>query len=366
MKKKIITIIASILLAFGLVACNKDINKRERHAFSAMGTTIELEIYDKDNEAFDGVEDIYNFYSQLTTNYRRNEVTADSPYYNYENIYTINQNAGIEPVEVKEELIELIEYSLELHEDTLGYFNIGIGKVVETWKELISNNIFVTKQKYLETIDLVRSYEEIDLNKIIIDKENKTVYLEDDSISLDLGAVAKGYVTQVAYDYLLDRGVKRFKIFAGGSAISVGLHKEKRKFRFGIADDNKIFQDNLIGIVSMENKHLATSGSENQFVPVKDENQKTYAKIHHIISPYTLVPENIYYKIALIGDDAGLLDAYSTAVYLMNKEEAIHFLGGVGIGYILYLDNLEVVTNLDEDTFLQYGIISRNANHVYQ
>lgn len=358
MKKRIISLIALILLLFGLVACSKN-NITQRHTFDAMATTIEVEIYDKDQDALAGVQDIFDFYSQLTTSYRRNEVLSDSPYYNYENVYTINENAGIKPVKVKKELIEIIEYSLDLHEQTDGFFNIGIGKVVNTWKDLIAGHLFVTKDKYLQTINLVRSYAEIDLNKIVIDQENQTVYLEDDSVGLDLGAVAKGYATQVAYDYLLNRGLKRFKIFGGGSAISVGLHKENRKFRFGIADDAKIFQDNLLGIVSMENGHMSTSGSENQFVPVKDENQKTYEKIHHIVSPFSLIPENIYYKVALIGNDAGLLDAYSTAVYLMTPEKAVEFLDETDIGYILYLNDSSIKTNLDKEVFVQNEKISR-------
>lgn len=359
MKKKFICLIALTLALFGLVACDKN-NITQRHTFDAMHTQIEVEIYEKDKDALAGVEDIFQFYSQLTTSHRRNEVSDKSPYYNYENVYTINQNAGVKPVKVEEELIELIEFALDMHVKTDGYFNIGIGKVVNTWKELLSGYLFVTKEKYLETIDLVRSYEEIDLNKIIINQEDKTVYLEDDSLSLDLGAVAKGYATQVAYDYLLNKGLKRFKIFAGGSAISVGLHKKNRLFRFGISDDAKVYQDNLLGIISMENGHMSTSGSENQFVPVKDENQKTFEKIHHIVSPFSLIPENNYYKVVLLGDDAGLLDAYSTAVYLMKPQDAIRFLDKTNFGYVLYLKDNSIETNLDEDVFIQYDKISRS------
>lgn len=353
--KKIILIIT---LLFSLAACKIEENI-ERYVFESMGTVIEVNIYDKDNKAYEGVEDIYELYSQLTSNFRRNEVKKDSPYYNLENIYAINLNAGVKSVTVRKELIELLKYSIELHEDTNGYFNIGIGHIVDKWKNLIDNNIFVLKDEYLQVLDEVNNLEEVDLSKIVIDEVNNTVYLTDDTVKIDLGAIAKGYATQKAYDYLKGRGIKRFKIVAGGSSISAGLHKEKRKFKFGLKDDNQIYKDNIIGIIKTENKHLSTSGTDQQYVNVFD-NGEFYTKIHHIVSPFTLKPENNYYKISLLGDDAGLLDAYSTVIFLMDEQEIVSFLEDKDIGYVLYLFDKSVVTNLDEETFEQHNIVKGN------
>lgn len=352
-------ILLSVFILFLLAGCKNE-PSIERETFESMGTVIEVNIYDKSNKEYKHVKDIFDLYSQITSNFKRNEVSKDSPHYGLENIYTINQNAGVKSVVVTKELIDILKYSKELHDETEGYFNIGIGHTIDKWKELIDDNkynLFIRKDEYDQTLNEVNELALVDLDDLVINEGAKTVYLKNDSIKLDLGAISKGYATQKAYEYLQKRGVKKFKINSGNSSISAGLHKEKRKFNIGISDDNKIYEHNLLGIVKFENKHLSTSGTSQQHVDVYDDENNFYTKVHHIVSPFSLRPENNYYKISLLGDDAGMLDAYSTVVFLMSEEEGIAFLKDKEIGYILYLFDNSIETNLSEDTFQQFSIV---------
>lgn len=361
MKKKFFAIFVLVSLLLGVVSCQKKPYVKG-YSFNAMETTIQVQIYEKnvDEDVFKAVEEIFMFYSQLTTNFRRNEVKENSPYYNLNNVYLINQEAGIKAVKVKEELIELLELSILLHEETNGYFNIGLGKAVNLWKQQIKDHLFITKQNYLNTLNTLSTYETPDLTKIIIDKENKTVYLEDDSISLDLGAIAKGYATQLSYDYLKEeKGLKRFKIYGGGSSIALGLPPKNYPIKTFIADDNSIYEDGFLGYIPGGNKHITTSGSGQQYVNVYDDDGEIYTKIHHIISPFTLKPVNNFYKVTLVGDDSALLDAYSTVVFLMDEEEAINFLNEHNIKYLLYLNDYSIVTNFTKEEFVQYEILEK-------
>lgn len=363
MKKKIYSLIILISMMFLLISCD-DKPYIKGYSFNSMGSYIEVQIYEKTDldKAFDSVFDIFSFYGQLTSNYRRNEVEETSPYYDLNNIYLINEKAGVEPVKVKEELIELIELSIMLNEQTNGYFNIGLGKASEIWKNAINYTLVLSYEEYLNTVNMLSDLETPDLSKVIIDKENKTVYLEDKTFSLDLGGIAKGYATELAYNYLKDElGLKRFKINSGASSIGIALPPVNHPIKTYIKDDNStynnnFYKDGLLGYIPGGNKHIATSGSAQQYVNVYDDSG-FYKKVHHLISPFTLLPVNHYYKVTLIGDNSFLLDAYATAVYLMPLEEAVEFLNFHEIGYVLYLIDYSLETNLSEDDFVAYEIV---------
>jgi pyridoxal 5'-phosphate synthase pdxS subunit len=126
MKKKIFSMFILISALVSLISCGTYI---EEKSFNAMGTVITVQLYEKSKGAFEGVKDIFSLYSQLTSSHRRNEVDENSPYYNLNNIYVINENRKVGPIEVREELIELLELSIGLNEETNGYFNIGLGEV---------------------------------------------------------------------------------------------------------------------------------------------------------------------------------------------------------------------------------------------
>lgn len=59
-------------------------------------------------------------------------------YHNYEgmnNIKTINDNAGKEPVEVDPEIIALLKLGIEMEEQTDGNVNIAMGSVLSIWHD---------------------------------------------------------------------------------------------------------------------------------------------------------------------------------------------------------------------------------------
>jgi thiamine biosynthesis lipoprotein len=352
--KKFLTI---IIFLFLLVGCENNLTNNYLggpHYFDAMGTAVGVTLYDGKEEDLDQIKAIFDLYSQLTTNFRRNEVLPDNPYYGLENIYTINQNAGIKAVEVREELIELIQYALEISDETDGYFNIAIGKAVDIWKSVIEEYIFgeVPTEIYQNALAQVLSLTEIDLTKIIIDEENKTVYLTDNSIKLDLGGISKGYAVQKASEYLVSQGIEKFMINAGTSSISVGIHKENRPFRIGLQDSKQIYENSLLGVLQAQDTHLSIGGNAEQHTFYQG------MIIHHIISPFDFQPKNYYTSISLVGDNAGLIDAYSTAVFLMEETQTIEFLDSHGLKYVIYLANDELLTNLDEEEFKKSKLIN--------
>ncbi|MFA7030637.1 MAG: FAD:protein FMN transferase [Candidatus Cloacimonadaceae bacterium] len=350
--RKILILILTFVLSIGLFGCKND-SKKELSAIydDLMGTTINVKLYNARQKDLDEVERIYSLYSQLTTNFDRNLFSSDSEFYDLENIYTINQNRGIAPVKVRQELFDLIKYALNLTQVTNGYFNIGIGEAVDVWKSVIeSRELYldkeITEAEYNSTIQQLEAVGQVDLSNIVLDEENLTVFIKDSNVKLDLGAVAKGYATQLVIDYLKGENITKYMVNAGNSNVALGQHPDNRPYRIGLTDSEGFYENGFIGIVSLNNKHVVTSGNYEQYV--------TYDGVvyHHIISPFDYLPKAFYTSAVLIGDNAGLLDVLSTAVYSMPLEDALTFLEANSIDYILYLqENNEVLTNLSESEF---------------
>ena len=142
---------------------------------------------------------------------------------------------------------------------------------------------------------------------------------------LDLGALAKGYVTQLAADYLKDLGISNYLISGGGSSMLYGEGNPKTEdgsYRTGLINPQDVI-DNLdiigyrpknYGIYTSKNYNFTTSGTYNQFIVSEN------VMYHHIVSPKTKRPVNHYLTLSIVGTDAGFNDGLSTALFSMPPE----------------------------------------------
>ncbi len=79
---------------------------------------------------------------------------------------------------------------------TGGKTNIALGSVLEIWHEYREQGLYDPASAKLPPMeDLLEAAQHIDIDKVIVDAENGTVFLSDSEMSLDVGAVAKGYAT---------------------------------------------------------------------------------------------------------------------------------------------------------------------------
>jgi thiamine biosynthesis lipoprotein len=370
--KKIGLVIIVFAIATTFSACDTSEEMHSITFYDYMYTSITVSLYATENEAdthFEKINDMYKMYDALTNNYEG--LPSDSSY--LENIYTINQQKDV-TLDIDVALYELIQEALSIQELTEGYFNIGLGKPVKAWKTLISNtpkDVTVGSHLYVRTYDRTPIYEtyeveEItettyalsdgettdvyDVNKLIYDIEvtenafdqtmatidamsieNNDILLEEanntyyitisgSDIELDVGAFSKGYTTEKVRQYLLEQDVTYFSISAGSSTISVGqnINRPSQDEVYIVSLTDPItslpFFKEPYGIIHIKNQSLATSGNFEQYTMYEGK------RYHHLISPFTLSPTHDYAALTIIGDDAGLLDALSTALFVMPKD----------------------------------------------
>lgn len=227
-----------------------------------------------------------------------------------ENKVLINQTGIIESIQRDEDNQDVVlSISLNLGEDI-----ITIDKDDAYQKEL-------SDEVYNQAIDDVESLD-FTQNEIILETEDNKyfVMIEGQDIKLDLGAISKGYATQKAYEYIVSQGVTYYSISSGSSSIILGENEAREKedyiFRVSLANPYKteITDKATYGTVEVKNASITTSGNYEQYVLYQGH------RYHHIVSPFYKVPAQYYHTVTIIGDNAGLLDALSTALFSMSPE----------------------------------------------
>lgn len=316
--KKYICIVLSLVLAFACCSCsgNFNLNKKERYQsnfldlFDTVSTVI---AYDSSESAFnrhyeqfyqkleeyDHLYDIYNSYDGLT------------------NLYTVNQKAKDGPVRVDEKIIDLLEYGKTVYELSGGKTNICFGSVLLLWHEsrsFASENPDNAKLPDMEKLQSAAVHTDID--DLIIDRENSTVYFADKEMRLDVGAIAKGYAAEQVCKWAEENLWSSAAISIGGNVCTFGYKNDDGKtlWNIGIENPDSTAGDYLVN-VKITGLSVVSSGDYQRYFTVDGK------KYCHIINPDTLMPAEYFSGVSVICEDSALGDALSTTLFNMSLEE---------------------------------------------
>lgn len=313
--------------------------------FGSFDTVIQFMGYAENQDKFNEMaEKGQNRFLELSRLY---DIYND--YEGINNIKTINDNAGIKPVEVRQEIIDLIKFSKEWYDKTSGVVNIAMGPVLSIWHDYREEGINDPNNAKLPDMQSLREAAKLtDISKVEIDTSNKTVFLKEKGMSLDVGAVAKGFATEMVARELESEGYTSFIISAGGNIRVVGkpLDGVRNKWGVGIQDpdqNTKIPDTPSMDIVFINDMSLVSSGDYERYYVV---NGKRY---HHLIDPVTLMPSDYYRQVTIVTKDSGMADALSTAAFLLpydKSRELIESLEGVDALWVMPDRSMKVTDNL--------------------
>ncbi|HKL61618.1 MAG TPA: FAD:protein FMN transferase, partial [Acholeplasma sp.] len=270
-----------------------------------------------------------------------------NPFFGLVSLYDVNEYAYNAPVVVSRKLFDVLLDAKKLYEDTDGFFNAAIGNAVDIIKKRITTHMFgsIDDAEFdLMLGELSAIKNTVNYEDVVLDEDNLTVSFKSEGIKLDLGALAKGYATQKAVDYLAFKGIKKYNIDAGSSNIALGTHPDDRNWNIGLRNPENPFLG-IYGILSNVNKAIVTSGNFEQYF------KHDGIRYHHIISPFDFMPKQIYHAVTLIGDDSGYLDGLSTALFSMPYEDAKALVEELNLEAVFYMYDGSVETILKDTTF---------------
>lgn len=226
----------------------------------------------------------------------------------FNNLKTINDNAGKTAVVVDTELFELIKLSKDMYLQTEGTINIAMGSVLSVWHSYRLEGVSVPAIEELTSANMHTS-----IDNIVLDDTKKSVYIADENASIDLGAVAKGYISSLIAEDLKALGMTSGLINIGGNVVAVGKPSDKDYFKVAIQSPSG--DNSMLDTLSIKDVSVITSGNYQRYYEVDGK------RYHHIIDPYTLYPANNFKSVTVITADPTLGDMLSTALFILPLED---------------------------------------------
>ena len=251
----------------------------------------------------------------------------------------INKNAGIAPVKVGHELIEVLQEARSISELSDGAFDVTIGPLTNLWGFDLEKNVVPPKEKIEELKGLVN------YRKLKVDEAASTVYLEEKGMMIDVGGIAKGYSIAKAMKVFEDAGIKDVIINAGGNLNLRGV-KKRKPWRIGIQDPRD--ESKLIGTVTITDISVATSGDYQRYF-IQDG-----VRYHHILDPKTGLPAKGLISATVIGRGKTSMDGLSSAVFILGAEKGAALMKKVGVeGIMLAEDGRMTISEGLKERFLR-------------
>lgn len=286
-------------------------NQKCQKQLFAMDTYMEFTAYGKNSEkAVDAaIEEVQKLDAMLSAENSKSEV------------YALNEQGNLQATD---DLAELILRGKEIYQETDGFFDDTIYPVMKLWG-------FPTGNYHVPTVaEVQKKLALVDGNKVEIqtrdsdekgrDSKEKTkfVTLGADQ-QIDFGGIAKGYTGQKLAELFQEYGVSSALVSLGGNIQAIGTKPDGSSWKVGIRDP-KGGQQDYIGVLSVENQAVITSGGYERYF---EEDGKTYI---HIINPRTGYPaDGDLLSVTIVSRDGTLADGMSTALYIMGYEKACQF-----------------------------------------
>jgi thiamine biosynthesis lipoprotein len=247
-------------------------------------------------------------------------------------VKTINDNAGIQPVTVDRRIIDLLLESVKIYELTGGKTNVAMGAVLTIWHQYREAGIDDPENAQLPPMeDLLEAAKHVNIYDMVIDEEASTVYLKDPLMSLDVGAIAKGYATERMAQQIEQTGRSSVLLSIGGNVRAIGVKPDGSPWNVAIQNPDLESEQTSLFTLSIDHLSVVTSGSYQRYYVVDG------VKYHHIIDPDTLMPTTYFIGISVVTADSGLADGLSTALFCMPLEQGmalIQSIGGVEVCWV--------------------------------
>lgn len=239
----------------------------------------------------------------------------------------VNRQAGIRPVKVDLELFQLIRRARKVSALTQGAFDISYASIDKIWK-------FDGSMKSIPTPKMIQaSIAKVGYTKVILKREDTTVFLTEKGMKIGFGGIGKGYAANKARNLLQQLGINNGLVNAGGDLIAWGKQANGKSWQIGIASPTE--EKIVLGWLDIQNQAVVTSGDYERFAMIDG---KRYG---HIINPATGYPATGIKSVSVVCPDAELADALATAVFVMGTKK--------GLALINQLKHIECLIVTDEN-----------------
>lgn len=307
--KKLLSIAIILTLILYLSGCNQkntsinDDLKISKNEFM-LDTMITITIFGTEDDL--AINELFKVISELENKLSIHKEGSE--------LDLIRNNAGIKPIKVSEDTLSIFEKSIEYSIQSEGLFDITSAPLIDLWA------IGSEEQHLPSQTEIKSAIELINYDKIIINNDNSTVFIDNKDMYANLGAIAKGYIADKVAEKARELNIESAILNLGGNVLLIGSKPDGSNFKVGIQDPDET-RGGYMGIFEGSNLSIVTSGDyERYFI-------ENGVKYHHILNPYTGYPaQNNIKSVSIITNTSFDGDALSTSVLLMGIEKGLELI----------------------------------------
>jgi len=209
----------------------------------------------------------------------------------------LNSTGGAALNEISDDLLRVLKKSVFMAEITDTLFDPSLGNLMVLWDFGAEGIRKIPDSSQVAGALALSGFSGVNFS-------GDSIRLSD-GVKLDLGAIAKGYVSDRVYALAMTMGASAALVEIGGEIRCGGDASTGRTWSIGVKDPRK---DGLLDVFEIEGGAVATSGDYESFF-VRDG-----VRYCHILDPRTGYPERGVLSVTVISDSASTADALATAI----------------------------------------------------
>jgi len=232
----------------------------------------------------------------------------------------INTHAAAQPVQLDDDLFELIAESIAVHRASQGAFDITLAPVMRAWgfhkshdsrEPTIHSRGCISADAPDHTPPCTPADLPFGMSDLELDEAQRTIRFKREGMALDLGGIAKGHALDLAASILRESGV-RSALLHGGTSTVIGINAIST--RAGADHWPVQLGFDQPGItVKLRDAALSVSAPHGRTIHMDG------AELGHIIDPRSGAPARGTRLAAVVAPSARLADAWSTALLVLGR-----------------------------------------------
>ena len=309
MKRRLAALTLAVLLCLPLTACQKQQKLYSATWFDLFDTVAVVQGYaasqqDWDRQAamlyddlahYNQLFDIYNHYDEVV------------------NLYDVNAQAAAAPVRVGDELYAFLRWCKDTaYPAANGATNIAAGAVLRLWHDARESDSPAPPAADA----IAEALQHINIENLILDDAAQTVCFADPDMTLDVGAVGKGYAVEQAARAAQARGLTSALLNVGGNLRAIGTKPGGKPWTAGVenpwGDDPAYIQ----AVELADGDSLVISGDYQRYFEYEG------VRYAHLIDLTTGYPARYVSSVAVLAhaETGGLADALSTGLFCLPEQ----------------------------------------------
>ena len=200
-----------------------------------------------------------------------------------------------------------------------GAFDITVAPLVNAWGFGTKNQEPKTKTQdiNIDSIKAFVGYDKVHLKIHCLQKD-------DERITLDASAIAKGYACDIVANTLRQMGCENLLVDIGGEVVLQGVNDKGKAWKVGISkpkNNGEGMDNTLQEVIASTKLCMATSGNYLQYYIVENERRS------HTIDPRTGYPvEHPLLSATVSASSCMRADALATACMVLGEKEALNMI----------------------------------------